>query len=206
MNKTERIIEAARRRFFYYGINKTTMQEIAAEAGVAVGTLYLYFSNKDALMVACAENFVERHRRLADEIMAADTPVEQKLRDYVLARFRESQDLRTGTRHAIELARAVMRLKPDRVQEEGMIMHEVITTILKRGVRDRVFRIAQVEDDAMVFLFSIAWFFPSALAPPPMEPEETDLLRVIDWFLRAWKSRPAAARAAARKRRRSARS
>jgi len=54
MSKNQIIVDAARKRFQHYGIGKTTMQEIAADAGVAVGTLYLYFSNKDELVVACA--------------------------------------------------------------------------------------------------------------------------------------------------------
>jgi AcrR family transcriptional regulator len=200
MSKTERIIEAARKRFFYYGISKTTMQEIATDAGVAVGTLYLYFSNKDALVVACAEDFVERHRRIAEDILAADTPADQKLRDYIVARFRESQDLRTRTRHAVELARAVMRVKPDRIHEEGMMMLEIIAQILKRGVRDGVFRVPRPDGDATVFLFSIAWFFPNALSPPPIEPEEKDLLLVVNWFIRAWQAKPSKVRKPSRRR------
>ena len=205
MTKTEKIIDAARKRFRYYGINKTTMQEIAADAGVAVGTLYLYFSNKDDLVVACAEDFVERHRRQAEAILADGTPAEQKLRAYVLARFRESKDIRTGSRHAVELAQAVMRVKPDRIHEEGQMMAQTITAILERGVRDRVFRIARPEEDASVFLYSIAWFFPNALAPPLLEPPEEDLLSVVNWFIRAWTAKPARSRKAAGPRRRAAR-
>ena len=59
MTKTERILAAARDRFEHYGVAKTTMQEIATDAGVAVGTLYLYFRNKDELIVACAREFVD---------------------------------------------------------------------------------------------------------------------------------------------------
>lgn len=187
MNKTQKIIEAARKRFRHYGTSKTTMQEIAADAGVAVGTLYLYFGNKDDLVVACAGEFVERHRRQAAAILADDTATEQKLRNYILARFRESKDIRTNSRHATELARAVLRVKPDRLQEEGMMMSETISAILKLGVHKREFRIADVEEDTRVFLFSIAWFFPNALAPPAIEPTENDLLSVLNWFIKTWK-------------------
>ncbi|HEY2892761.1 MAG TPA: TetR/AcrR family transcriptional regulator [Pirellulales bacterium] len=187
MTKTERIIVAARKRFDHYGINKTTMQEIATDAGVAVGTVYLYFANKDELIVACAEDFVEHHRQLADTILANDSPADAKLKSYVVARFSLAAQLRTSSRHAAEIARAVLRVKPDRIQEEGLMMWQYVTEILKLGNEQRVFRIAHPEHDAKVFLYSIACFFPNALANPPMEPEEADLVMVVDWFTNVWR-------------------
>ena len=43
------ILDAAGRRFKRFGYRKTTMEEIAAEAGLSRGTLYLYYSSKDDL-------------------------------------------------------------------------------------------------------------------------------------------------------------
>jgi AcrR family transcriptional regulator len=42
-----RILEAAQRRFEAFGYRRTGMAEIAREAGVAAGTLYRYFRNKE---------------------------------------------------------------------------------------------------------------------------------------------------------------
>ncbi|MEX2113832.1 MAG: TetR/AcrR family transcriptional regulator [Pirellulales bacterium] len=186
MSKTDKIIAAAGQRFRYYGIAKTTMQEIAADAGVAVGTLYLYFKNKDDLVVACAGEFVERHRREIAEVLASKASSSETLRRYVLGRFRAAEDVRTGTRHALELTRAVLRLKPDRLAEEGQMMLDTVTRILSEGVKRRQFRIASAEDDAKVFLLSIAYCFPNALSEPPIPPTERDLLLVVDWFLEKW--------------------
>lgn len=188
MSKPNKIVDAARKRFRYYGIGKTTMQEIAQDAGVAVGTLYRYFSNKDALVVACAENFAARHREQIEAILSAATRPEDKLREYIVARFRESEETRTSSRHAAEITRAVLRVKPDRIHEEAQLIWETIARILKLGVAKGRFDVRSPEEDAKVFLFSIAAFFPSALANPPVEPKEEDLLLVIDWFLKAWKA------------------
>lgn len=46
------IIDAARRVFAERGYHGTTMRDIAAAAGVATGTLYLYFASKEALYEA----------------------------------------------------------------------------------------------------------------------------------------------------------
>ncbi len=41
------IMEAAKGRFQRFGFSKTTMEEIAADAGISKGTIYLYFQNKE---------------------------------------------------------------------------------------------------------------------------------------------------------------
>ncbi len=46
------ILEAAERLFARVGFKKATMEAIAREAGVATGTIYKYFANKDALFYA----------------------------------------------------------------------------------------------------------------------------------------------------------
>jgi AcrR family transcriptional regulator len=194
-NKRERIVEAAAERFRYYGIGKTTMQEIATDAGVAVGTLYLYFSNKDDLIVACAERFAGRHRQEADRILASSQPVDRKLRTYIRDRFRQSEETRTSSRHAAEITRAVLRVKPDRIIEESQMMQDVVVQLLTAGTTAGLFHITDVPRDMKVFLYSIAWFFPNALAEPAFPPTESDLLEVVDWFLAAWKSGASAKKA-----------
>jgi AcrR family transcriptional regulator len=186
-NKRERIVDAARKRFRYYGIKKTTIREVAADAEIAVGTLYLYFRDKDELVVACAEDFAARHRRQAEEILASDASPDEKLRQYLVTRYREAEETRTSSRHAVELAREVLRLKPDRIQEEGMIMWETIVQILKIGNSQRMFQIAEPEADARVLLYSVGFFYRSALSEVPPVPPEEDLLLVINWFIEAWK-------------------
>jgi len=187
MSKTERIVEAAGKRFLYYGVGKTTMQEIAADAGVAVGTVYLYFKNKDELVAACAEVFIRRHLETIEAILSSDAAPDDKLRQYVVARFRAAEETRTGSRHATEIARAVLRVKPDRLEHEGQMMWAAMVQILARGVDLGMFHIDDPEGDAKVFLYSIACFFPNALGAPIVPPVEADLLMVVDWFLATWK-------------------
>ena len=134
-DKRQRILEAARKRFRYYGVKKTTMQEIARDAGVAVGTLYLYFKNKDDLLVAGTEEYVARHRRQAEAILASDASAGDKLRRYVLDRFRASQATRAGSfGQAAELTREVLRVRPERRLDEGRMMAEYFARFLRLGV------------------------------------------------------------------------
>jgi TetR/AcrR family transcriptional repressor of uid operon len=49
------ILDAAERRFSRSGFHRTTMQDVAAEAGMSPGNLYRYFSSKDALVAGMCE-------------------------------------------------------------------------------------------------------------------------------------------------------
>jgi AcrR family transcriptional regulator len=50
-----RILDAAERCFVRSGFHRTTMQDVAAEAGMSPGNLYRYFPSKDAIVVGLTE-------------------------------------------------------------------------------------------------------------------------------------------------------
>src|SRR5215210_8966665 len=50
-----RILDAAERCFVRAGFHRTTMQDVAAEAGMSPGNLYRYFPSKDAIVVGLTE-------------------------------------------------------------------------------------------------------------------------------------------------------
>jgi AcrR family transcriptional regulator len=53
--RKSQILEAASRLFARLGIHKTSMDSLAAEAGVSKGILYWYFTSKDAIITALLE-------------------------------------------------------------------------------------------------------------------------------------------------------
>jgi AcrR family transcriptional regulator len=66
------IMEAAKNRFQRFGYSKTTMEEVAGDAGISKGTIYLYFQNKEDVFYALLgqealdmERFL--YRRVKDE-------------------------------------------------------------------------------------------------------------------------------------------
>src|SRR3954462_6788758 len=65
-----RILDAAERCFVRAGFHRTTMQDVAAEAGMSPGNLYRYFPSKDAIVIG----LTERDRsRVAQDFMAFDS-------------------------------------------------------------------------------------------------------------------------------------
>ena len=59
--RREEIMDAAERLFLAQGVASTSIDEVAAGADVAKGTVYLHFASRQALLVALGERFAEKH-------------------------------------------------------------------------------------------------------------------------------------------------
>lgn len=76
----DRIVEAAARVFDEAGYLRATTNEIAAEAGVSIGSLYQYFPNKDAILVEIARRHIASSVAAFDELLGgldSGTPLNQ---------------------------------------------------------------------------------------------------------------------------------
>ncbi len=79
-DKRERILRAAIKVFARKGFYATRVSEIAKAAGVADGTIYLYFKNKDDVLVSIFEDRITKLITfLRGEIEKAET-MEDKVR------------------------------------------------------------------------------------------------------------------------------
>ncbi|MEB2286112.1 MAG: hypothetical protein B6D46_07980 [Polyangiaceae bacterium UTPRO1] len=77
------ILEAARQRFLRFGVPKTTMDEVAREAGCSRTTLYSYFRNKEDLYARLLEQDAEEFIREASGVLAASARAGEKIRRIV---------------------------------------------------------------------------------------------------------------------------
>ena len=79
--KRERILEAAVRIFAEKGFYNAKVSEIAREASVADGTIYLYFKSKDDLLISIFEDRMEEVNANARAAVAGDgTPIDRLMR------------------------------------------------------------------------------------------------------------------------------
>lgn len=63
------------------------MQQIADEAGIAKGTLYLYFKDKEDLLASVADSELDKLRAEIDRAFLEETGLEETLRHIVAAQF-----------------------------------------------------------------------------------------------------------------------
>lgn len=86
--RKQAILQAARAVFARQGYANTVVEDIAAQAGIGKGTLYLYFRSKEQIYLAAwLENARQMHAD-SREAMAAAEKWQDKLRAYVNVKLR----------------------------------------------------------------------------------------------------------------------
>jgi AcrR family transcriptional regulator len=107
--KKEDIAQAAMELFTNFGYKAVSMESIAVRAGVAKGTLYLYFKDKEALFYHLLSEFIQdfdnlikqiekRRMPLADEIVEViyNLLVYRKNQKFLFKIIREAHDMKTA--------------------------------------------------------------------------------------------------------------
>jgi AcrR family transcriptional regulator len=69
--RREEIMDAAEHLFLARGVGSTTIDDVAAGAEVAKGTVYLHFDSRQALLAALGDRFAERHLAFIKAAIAA---------------------------------------------------------------------------------------------------------------------------------------
>jgi AcrR family transcriptional regulator len=83
LRKRRKIVSAATDLFITQGYRKTNVDEIARRAGVAKGTVYLYFKTKAEILLHAIVEEKRRYFEIIRPILGPDVPPDQKLRDYL---------------------------------------------------------------------------------------------------------------------------
>jgi len=90
--KRRAILDAATELFARQGYENTTIADIAQAAGVAVGTVYLYFRNKHEIYASVSIDWVESIARVLQDPAILALPSRQVPRAVIEASFRICHD------------------------------------------------------------------------------------------------------------------
>ena len=82
----DRILDAAERLLGRFGYRKMTVDDIAAEAGIGKGTVYLSFPSKEEVVLSTVDRIVDRVCAAMEEAAARDESAPDRLRAMLRAR------------------------------------------------------------------------------------------------------------------------
>ncbi len=80
------ILDATDRLLARYGYRKMTVEDIAHEAGIGKGTIYLHFTSKEEVVLSHVDRIVERLKERLREIGSSGAPAAERLRLMLIAR------------------------------------------------------------------------------------------------------------------------
>ena len=126
--------------FAEQGFFQSTISQIAREAGVADGTIYLYFKNKDDILV---QFFTYKTRqvfaRFKEEVDKADNTMD-KLRNLIHRHLEEFQnDRNMAIVYQAETHQSI-RLFEERINEMSKMYLDIVLEIVKQGQEEGLIR------------------------------------------------------------------
>jgi TetR/AcrR family transcriptional regulator, fatty acid metabolism regulator protein len=135
-DKYQRILEAAVKVFAELGFYQSTISQIAREAGVADGTIYLYFKNKDDILV---QFFSYKAKQVFDlfreEVSNADNAIE-KLRNLVRRHLEEFQrDKNMAIVYQAE-THQISRSAEPQIRDMSKMYLDIVSEIVEQGQAD----------------------------------------------------------------------
>ena len=138
--KRERILRAAIKIFSQKGFFSSRVSEIARSAGVADGTIYLYFKNKDDLLISLFEEKMAEVVADVREQVAAGEGALPRLRIFI----ENHMNLLVREAGLIEVLQVELRQSNKFMKEYVPVKFleylEVISEILELGKREGTFR------------------------------------------------------------------
>jgi len=151
----EHILKTSQKLFARFGLNKTTVDEIAKIAHVAKGTIYHYFKSKEEIFIEVIEKeALLLQNEIRSSIEAAQSP-QEKLRAFVLTRFR----------HLKELANYYSALKDEYLSHYSFIDNarkknfneeiKMVGEILQEGIKSKIFAIENVNLTALAIVTAL---------------------------------------------------
>lgn len=128
------ILDAALHVFGQYGYRRSSMDDIAREAGIAKGTIYLSFASKEEVFQALAQRLSERMLTGAEAAARRPGTTMDRLAAMHAAWFGTYTETITRSPHAAELLDAKHRLSADLVADGASRYHRLVRDVLAEAV------------------------------------------------------------------------
>ncbi len=153
------ILDAAEARFRTYGYGKTTMAEIASDAGMSAANLYRFFQNKYEIGCAVSSRCMAEHTaRLREVVRNTKLPASEKLRTYVLTCLYQCYEGAGKDNNINDLVQKILDERQDLVQKKVDAEIGLIAEILAQGNSSGEFEVADLIETATSIQTAIVMF------------------------------------------------
>ena len=182
-SKRQAIQEAVIRLICREGLKSVTMERVAQETGIAKGTVYLHYSDKQELLDAVKESSLTPMQAAVDAVFHSDLEPAEKLRACAakyFAYFDQNRDLF----RVLIYEREVMRVQGSRYQSDRYrhLVQEAAQTI-SAGIRSGAFRQVDAHNVAAMFIESMFALMNQRLRSEKPAPAEEDANLIGDLFI-----------------------
>jgi TetR/AcrR family transcriptional regulator len=142
--KTE-LLTAARTIFTRKGYHRTTMDDVAREAGISKGALYLYFPSKEKMFMALIEKGLYDRAALVQGILEQNSGCLEKLKSYIdhnFDYFEQNRDLWTMVMMLERdvLCTDIQKSIHEQAMKEMKRILSYLIAIMKQGVKEKVLK------------------------------------------------------------------
>lgn len=135
--KREAILAAAFARFAQYGFRRTSLEDIAGEAGISRTAIYLHFQNKEEVFRALVEQLDEQGLGAAEDAAKQEGPIERRILGVLLAKHALFIDALRRSPHAAELLDENSRICGDLWARSNRRHRKLLGDLVREAVRRR---------------------------------------------------------------------
>jgi AcrR family transcriptional regulator len=152
LDKVQMIIEASQRRFGLYGLEKTSMREIADDLNLSKASLYYYFPDKESLYKAVVEKEQAEFIFCISERISSFHEPEQLLLEYANARLSYFRTLLNLSRLRLESYSGIKPVFRETILKFKEKEIEIVKRIFEKGITAGVFYINDTDQTASLYL------------------------------------------------------
>lgn len=182
--KRQSIQQAVIRVMCRDGLKSVTMDRVAQEVGIAKGTVYLHYRDKQQLLDDVKESALSPIIAKLDEIFASDSSPERKLQAYSL-RYLSYFDERRELFRILLYEREAVRIQGSRYRSDRYRrLVDEVAKVIEYGMKHGAFRRVDAHHVASMFVESNFAMLNQRLLTEKPRPVEEDAETISDLFLR----------------------